>query len=227
MTTEARQSMKSFEAKVRQVIAQYRVLKQENADLYTELESKEEEIKKLKAELTQSKNDYNNLKLAKMIEISDADIKESKMKITQMVREINKCISMLSSATEEDTGGNNWQAHPLPARKKEEACFQTDNSASIMAKLNIKVTIEDIPLPLQVSTPEEEKIYRDAASSIQRRIQRLRDAYPHLPNDKYYYAMAMLNTSVEAVKAANRLDTQPYVEMIQDIEKEIETLGIK
>ncbi len=96
-----------------------------------------------------------------------------------------------------------------------------------MAKLNINVTIEDIPLPLQVSTPEEEKIYRDAASSIQRRIQRLRDAYPHLPNDKYYYAMAMLNTSVEAVKAANRLDTQPYVEMIQDIEKEIETLGIK
>ena len=96
-----------------------------------------------------------------------------------------------------------------------------------MAKLNINVTIEDIPLPLQVSTPEEEKIYRDAASSIQRRIQRLRDAYPHLPNDKYYYAMAMLNTSVEAVKAANRLDTQPYVEMIQDIEKELETLGIK
>ena len=107
MTTEERQSMKSFEAKVRQVIAQYRVLKQENADLYTELESKEEEIKKLKAEVTQSKNDYNNLKLAKMIEISDADIKESKMKITRLVREINKCISMLSSETEEDTGGNN------------------------------------------------------------------------------------------------------------------------
>ena len=107
MTTEERQSMKSFEAKVRQVIAQYRVLKQENADLYTELESKEEEIKKLKAEVTQSKNDYNNLKLAKMIEISDADIKESKMKITRLVREINKCISMLSSETEEDTRGNN------------------------------------------------------------------------------------------------------------------------
>ena len=107
MTTEERQSMKSFEANVRQVIAQYRVLKQENADLYTELESKEEEIKKLKAEVTQSKNDYNNLKLAKMIEISDADIKESKMKITRLVREINKCISMLSSETEEDTGGNN------------------------------------------------------------------------------------------------------------------------
>ena len=94
-------------------------------------------------------------------------------------------------------------------------------------KLNIKVTIEDIPLPLQVATPEEEKIYRDAASTIQRRIQRLRDAYPMLPNDKYYYVMAMLNTAVEAVKASDRTDTQPYVEMIHDLEAEINTLGIK
>ena len=94
-------------------------------------------------------------------------------------------------------------------------------------KLNIKVTIEDIQLPLQVSTPDEEKVYRDAAAMIQRRIQRLRDAYPHLPNDKYYYVMAMLNTAVEAVKAADRIDTQPYVEMIQDLEKLMDRQGIK
>ncbi len=102
MTTEERLSMKKFEAKIRQLIAQFRVLKQENADLYTDLESKDEEIKQLKAQLAQSKEDYNNLKLAKMIEISDADIKESKMKITRLVREINKCISILSTGTEGD-----------------------------------------------------------------------------------------------------------------------------
>lgn len=94
--------MKNFEAKIRQVLAQFRVLKQENADLYAELEGKDSEIKRLQAELTQSKNDYNNLKLAKMIEISDADIKDSKMKITRLVREINKCISILSTGTEGD-----------------------------------------------------------------------------------------------------------------------------
>lgn len=102
MTQEERQSMKRFEAKVRQVIAQVRVLKKENADLYVELEGKEDEVKQLKAALAQSKNDYNNLKLARMIEISDADMKESKMKITKMVREINKCISILSTGTEND-----------------------------------------------------------------------------------------------------------------------------
>lgn len=94
-------------------------------------------------------------------------------------------------------------------------------------KLNINVSIEDIPLPLQVDSPDEEKVYRDAAANIQRRIQRLRDAYPHLPNDKYYYVMAMLNTAVEAVKASNRTDTQPYIEMMHDIEAEINSLGIR
>lgn len=94
-------------------------------------------------------------------------------------------------------------------------------------KLNINVTIEDIQLPLQVATPDEEKVYRDAAATIQRRVQRLREAYPNLPNDKYYYVMAMLNTAVEAIKAAKRIDTQPYVEMIHDIEKEMDSLGIK
>ena len=84
-------------------------------------------------------------------------------------------------------------------------------------KLNINVIIEGIQLPLQVQSPEEEKIYRDAASNIQHRIQRLRDAYPHLPNDKFYYVMAMLNTAVEAVKASDRTDTQPYVEMMHDL----------
>ena len=102
MTPEERQTMKEFEAKVRQVLAQFRVLRQENADLYAELEGRDGEIKRLKAELAQNKIDYNNLKLAKMIEISDADIKESKMKISRLVREINKCINILSTDTEGD-----------------------------------------------------------------------------------------------------------------------------
>ena len=94
-------------------------------------------------------------------------------------------------------------------------------------KLNINVSIEGIRLPLQVSTPEEEKMYRDAAATIQRRIQRLRDTYPDVPNDKTYYVMAMLNTAVEAAKTSNRADTQPYTDMMHDIEKEIASLEIQ
>ena len=91
--------MKKFEAKIRNVLAQFRVLKQENSDLYTELENKDEEIKQ---------NEYNNLKLAKMIEISDSDIKEWKTKISKLVREINKCINILSSS--EDAAESEMEA---------------------------------------------------------------------------------------------------------------------
>lgn len=94
--------MKKFEARVRQVIAQFRVLKQENADLYAELEEKDNEILRLKEEVKQRTSDYNNLKLAKMIDVSDSDVKESRQKITRLVREINKCISILSTGAERE-----------------------------------------------------------------------------------------------------------------------------
>lgn len=94
-------------------------------------------------------------------------------------------------------------------------------------KQNITVVIEDIKLPLTAANAEEEKLYRDAAALIQSRVQRLRDAYPHLPSDKYYYVMAMLNTSIDAVRAAQKVDTAEYNTMMQDIEKELDSLNIK
>ena len=58
---------------------------------------KDEEIARLKAELRQSQSDYSNLKLAKMIEISDSELKGAKQRISKLVREINKCIGLLST----------------------------------------------------------------------------------------------------------------------------------
>lgn len=91
-------------------------------------------------------------------------------------------------------------------------------------KINANVTIEGIKLPIQVDTPEEEKLYRDAAAAIQQRVVKLRDMYPGLTVDKTYYAMAMLDTAVQAQRVALRQDTQPYVDMIADLEKELEEL---
>lgn len=88
-------------------------------------------------------------------------------------------------------------------------------------KLNIKINIEGIDLPLTVNSTEEEKDYRDAATLIQTRLRSLRDRYPNLPTKEYYYAMVLLNTAVDAVRAANSASTTPYTEAIADLEKEI------
>lgn len=92
---------------------------------------------------------------------------------------------------------------------------------------NISVKIEDVVLPLTTSSPEEEKLYRDAALHIQTRVQRLREAYKNLPSDKYYYVMAMFNTAVDAVRAASQADNTPFNNMMSNIEKEMDALNIK
>ena len=92
---------------------------------------------------------------------------------------------------------------------------------------NITVSIEGIQLPLTVKTEEEEKIYRDAASMIQDRLQKLRDLYPTLPNEKYYYAMVMLNTAADAVRASNRANMEPVFDIINDLNKDIEAITAK
>jgi hypothetical protein len=92
---------------------------------------------------------------------------------------------------------------------------------------NITVSIEGIQLPLTVKTEEEEKIYRDAASMIQDRLQKLRDLYPTLPNEKYYYAMVMLNTAADAVRASNRANMDPVLDIINDLNKDIEAITAK
>jgi len=81
-------------------------------------------------------------------------------------------------------------------------------------KQNINVNIEGVDLPLTVES-EEEKIYRDATVMIQQRLRSLREHYPSLPSDKYYYAMAMLYTAVDAVKADSRASTKPFMEMME------------
>ena len=94
-------------------------------------------------------------------------------------------------------------------------------------KQNITVSIEGIQLPLTVKTEEEEKIYRDAASMIQDRLQKLRDLYPTLPNEKYYYAMVMLNTAADAVRASNRANMGPVLDIINALNKDIEAITAK
>lgn len=85
-----------FTTRVRQLILQYNQLKKENEELYAMVGSYEDEIKLLKSKLEQSERDYQSLKTAKMMEISDGDIEASKRKIAGLIREVNKCITLLS-----------------------------------------------------------------------------------------------------------------------------------
>ena len=85
-----------FTTRVRQMILQYSALKEENNELYALVDSHEEEIKRLNESLEQARKDYESLKAAKMMEICDGDIESAKRRLAALIREVNKCITLLS-----------------------------------------------------------------------------------------------------------------------------------
>ena len=89
-------AISTFETRVRQMILRFQELKKENLELYSIVEKNEKAIKDLQDKLTQADNDYNSLKMAKMMEITDGDLEGAKARISKMIREVNKCITILS-----------------------------------------------------------------------------------------------------------------------------------
>ena len=86
----------AFETRVRQMILHFKQLKKENQDLLAQIEKGKQEINDLQAKLTQADNDYNSLKMAKMMQITDGDLESAKARVQKMIRNVNKCIAILS-----------------------------------------------------------------------------------------------------------------------------------
>ena len=89
-------AISTFETRVRQMILRFQELKKENQELYSIVEKNEQAIKDLQDKLTQADNEYHSLKMAKMMEITDGDLESAKARISKMIREVNKCITILS-----------------------------------------------------------------------------------------------------------------------------------
>ena len=90
------QSLTTFETRVRQMLLRFQELKKENENLQSLVEKNEQDIRDLQARLTQADHDYNSLKMAKMMEITDGDLEGAKARLTRLIRDVNKCIAILS-----------------------------------------------------------------------------------------------------------------------------------
>ncbi|MBF1403534.1 MAG: hypothetical protein KIC42_09105 [Prevotella histicola] len=89
-------TLNTFAIRVRQMILQYEELKNENSDLYALVAQHEEEIKDLQSQLRQEQENYRTLKMAKMLEVTDGDMEVAKKRVTKLIRDVNKCITLLS-----------------------------------------------------------------------------------------------------------------------------------
>ena len=94
--TPNEKTVATFETRMRQMILRFQELKKENESLHAMISQNEQDIKQLQAQMEQGQNDYNSLKMAKMIEISDGDLDGAKERLSKLIRDVNKCIAILS-----------------------------------------------------------------------------------------------------------------------------------
>lgn len=88
--------LNTFATRVRQLILQYSSVKKENSELYAMVDERDQEILKLQKQLAQAQSDYKSLKLARMIEVSDGDMEVAQKRVAKLIRDVNKCITLLS-----------------------------------------------------------------------------------------------------------------------------------
>ena len=93
--TQNEKTLTTFETRVRQMLLRFQELKKENEELYQMVEKNEQDIKSIQEKLAQTEKDYNALKMAKMMEITDGDLQGAKDRLAKLIREVNKCIAVL------------------------------------------------------------------------------------------------------------------------------------
>lgn len=90
------QTLALFQTRVRDLLLQFNRLKQENDELYAMVDQNEREISDLRGKLEHKCDEYEALKMMKMLEVSDEDIEVTKGRLSRLIRDVNKCITILS-----------------------------------------------------------------------------------------------------------------------------------
>lgn len=97
MTKEESQLIKLLETRIRQLILQDQELRKQNAQLWQQVTDDDALISSLREENKQLADQYANLKTARMLQLSDDDTRNAKLRISRMMREVDKCIALLKA----------------------------------------------------------------------------------------------------------------------------------
>ena len=97
MTNEEAQLIKLLETRIRQLILQDRELRRQNAQLWEQVAEDDSLIASLREENRKLAAQYADLKTARMMQLSDDDTRNAKLRVSRLMREVDKCIALLKA----------------------------------------------------------------------------------------------------------------------------------
>lgn len=95
MTNEDKILLGKFEAKLQRLMYLSDKLKEENEVLKQTLMSKEQLLQKQKQDYKELETNYTNLKQVRIISVNDSEMRDTKQRLSGLVREIDKCLALL------------------------------------------------------------------------------------------------------------------------------------
>ncbi len=90
------ENLNVFTTRVRQLMLSYKALKEENDALRSQVQKREEEIAGLKELANRLQHDYDLLKVARMMQITDGDIEEARRRLNKLIKNVNRSITLLN-----------------------------------------------------------------------------------------------------------------------------------
>ncbi|HJA86760.1 MAG TPA: hypothetical protein H9950_11355 [Candidatus Bacteroides avicola] len=96
MTDEGKQLLNAFETRLRHLIYLHEEQRRENAELRRQIDEAEEARRNLQADFDELAQRYTDLKTATAISLDGNDVKETKLRLSKLVREVDKCIALLN-----------------------------------------------------------------------------------------------------------------------------------
>lgn len=95
MTNRYEELISAFEKRLRKLISEYKLSQQQNALMKAELVRKQDDLMHAHQEILELRKNYDHLRIARNLGVTEEDKKSSKQRITKMVREIDKCLALL------------------------------------------------------------------------------------------------------------------------------------
>ncbi len=97
MIEEERYLLDNFEEKLRKLLFLYEEKSKNNEELKHVISLKDAEIEVLKQKNKNLEQECADLKNATAISLNGGDVKQTKQRLSEMVREVDRCISLLKN----------------------------------------------------------------------------------------------------------------------------------
>ena len=97
MTAKEHELLNQLKTRVRQLLAQDNGLREYQRALEARIAECDDKINELQRQNQNLEALYANLKVARMLELSDSDTRNARQRLSHLVREVDKCIALLKS----------------------------------------------------------------------------------------------------------------------------------